>query len=201
MSRIIADAIRLAKSPMKPLRFHQTIARKGYDDGGAAVHTGEPETIPERPETIAAQAKQLAAGKRACVFVARGSKAGHFPAGVHSIPTHDGRIYFNPKMISREQVIELAGSGRLNELLGYVQSKPEAFRRSLEQGVLPQTVVSRDADGIEQDAAVVSPDMAHHQAKIFEDRACGGSTISHEGIEDGVLRDRVSHGGVPEEVY
>ena len=34
MNRTIKDALRLAKSPRKPVRFHHTVARKGYQAGG-----------------------------------------------------------------------------------------------------------------------------------------------------------------------
>ena len=46
MNRTIKDALRLAKSPRKPVRFHHTVARKGYQAGG------HPEDVVEEKEEI-----------------------------------------------------------------------------------------------------------------------------------------------------
>lgn len=199
MSRTIDDALRIAQRKIRPIRFHQTVARRGYENGGAPITTGEPPSVPERPETLAMQMNQLARGKRASVFVARGARPVNIPEGMDVVYTREGSIYFNPDFISREEVIQSAGGGKLNELLGYVQSKPEALEQSLEQGELPSLVVSRDENGIEQDAAAVSPDRVDEQAEIFADRAMGGSTISKEDLFSNVVRDRMADGGVPDE--
>lgn len=199
MDRVIEKALKIAQGKIKPIRFHQTIAQRGYSDGGAALTTGEPMSAPERPQTLALQMQQLANGKRAAVFVAKGSRLGNIPEDMEVINTREGDIYFNPELISEEEVTEAATSGRLNELLDYVQSKPEALEKSLEQGETPRVVVSRDADGIEQDAAAVSPDRVEEQAEIFADRAKGGSTISEEDLNSPVVRDRLAEGGVPDE--
>jgi len=199
MDRVIDKALKIAQGKVRPIRFHQTIAQRGYSEGGAALTTGEPMSAPERPQTLALQMQQLANGKRAAVFVARGSKLGNIPEDMDVINTREGDIYFNPELISEEEVTEAATSGRLNELLDYVQSKPEAIEESLEQGETPRVVVSRDADGIEQDAAAVSPDRVEEQAEIFADRANDGSTISEEDLNSPVVRDRLAEGGVPDE--
>lgn len=199
MDRVIDKALKIAQGKVRPIRFHQTIAQRGYSEGGAALTTGEPMSAPERPQTLALQMQQLANGKRAAVFVAKGSKLGNIPEDMDVINTREGDIYFNPELISGEEVTEAATSGRLNELLDYVQSKPEAIEESLEQGETPRVVVSRDADGIEQDAAAVSPDRVEEQAEIFADRANDGSTISEEDLNSPVVRDRLAEGGVPDE--
>jgi hypothetical protein len=199
MDRVIDKALKIAQGKVRPIRFHQTIAQRGYSEGGAALTTGEPMSAPERPQTLALQMQQLANGKRAAVFVAKGSKLGNIPEDMDVINTREGDIYFNPELISGEEVTEAATSGRLNELLDYVQSKPEAIEESLEQGETPRVVVSRDADGIEQDAAAVSPDRVEEQAEIFADRANDGSTITEEDLNSPVVRDRLAEGGVPDE--
>ena len=198
MDRVIDKALKIAHGKVRPIRFHQIIAQRGYSEGGAALTTGEPMSAPERPQTLALQMQQLANGKRAAVFVARGSKLGNIPEDMDVINTREGDIYFNPELISEEEVTEAATSGRLNELLDYVQSKPEAIEESLEQGETPRVVVSRDADGIEQDAAAVSPDRVEEQAEIFADRANDGSTISEEDLDSPVVRDRLAEGGAPQ---
>lgn len=181
MSRTVNEALKIAQRKVRPI------------DGS----TGEPRTVPEKSETIRMQLRQLANGKRAGVFVARGTKGVTLPEGMRVAQMREGNIIFDPSVISKEEVIDAAQSGRLNELLGYVQSKPEALAQSLELGELPRMVVSRDENGVEQDSAAVSPDRAEEQAAVFADRARGGSTISTEHLNDGVLRDRMAEGGVP----
>lgn len=46
MDQTIKDALRIAKSPHKPVRFHHTVARKGYQVGG------HPEDVVEEKEEI-----------------------------------------------------------------------------------------------------------------------------------------------------
>lgn len=198
MSRTVKDALKIAQRKIRPIRFHETIARRGYAEGGD-ISTGEPMSVPEKPETIGMQLRQLANGKRAGVFVAKGTPGVSLPEKMRVFRTQEGNIIFNPEAISREEIEDAVTSGRLNELLGYVQSKPEALEESLEQGDAPRVVVSRDQNGIEQDAAAVSPDRVEEQANIFEDRAQGGSTISVEDLSSSVVRDRLAEGGVPDE--
>ena len=143
--------------------------------------TGEPLSLPESKETLAMQLKQLADGKRSAVFVAEGSPKVLVPRGMNTIPTHEGRIHFNPKFVSANHVHQAIANGRLSDLLGYVQNKSEALDSSLRSGGMPKFVVSRDANGIEQDAAAVSPDRVHEQAQIFAHRAKPGSMV---GVED-----------------
>lgn len=153
-------------------------SRKG---GSIKPSTGEPLSLPESKETLAMQLKQLADGKRSAVFVAEGSPKVLVPRGMNTIPTHEGRIHFNPKFVSASHVHQAIANGRLSDLLGYVQNKAEAIDNSLRSGGMPKFVVSRDANGVEQDAAAVSPDRVHEQAQIFAHRAKPGSRV---GIED-----------------
>lgn len=143
--------------------------------------TGEPLSLPESKETLTMQLKQLADGKRPAVFVAEGSPKVLVPRGMNTIPTQEGRIHFNPEFMSADHVRQVIANGRLSDLLGYVQNKVEALDNSLRSGNMPKFVVSRDEDGIEQDAAAVSPDRVHEQAQIFAQRAKPGSKV---GIED-----------------
>ena len=46
MDQTIKDALRIAKSPRKPVRFHHTVARKGYEAGG------HPEDVVEEKEEV-----------------------------------------------------------------------------------------------------------------------------------------------------
>lgn len=143
--------------------------------------TGEPLSLPESKETLTMQLKQLADGKRPAVFVAEGSPKVLVPRGMNTIPTQEGRIHFNPEFMTADHVRQAIANGRLNDLLGYVQNKVEALDNSLRSGEMPKFVVSRDENGIEQDAAAVSPDRVHEQAQIFAQRAKPGSKV---GIED-----------------
>ena len=158
--------------------------------------TGEPLSLPESKETLAMQLKQLADGKRSAVFVAEGSPKVFVPRGMNTIPTQEGRIHFNPKFMTADHVRQAVANGRLNDLLGYVQNKTEALDNSLRSGEMPKFVVSRDEDGIEQDAAAVSPDRVHEQAQIFAQRAKPGSKV---GIEDSfktiASREKAFNGG------
>lgn len=69
----IRNALRLAKRKKKPVRFHHTIAREGYEDGGPAqpgddssrfvqeqLHSGEPQLPQSDPEGGMRTAKRLA---------------------------------------------------------------------------------------------------------------------------------------------
>lgn len=197
MNRTIKEALKLAQ---RPLRSHHKIARSLYATDGAVVSTGEPSSLPEKPQTISMQLRQLADGKRAGVFVANGAKHVSAPKGVSVVPIKEGHIFFNPEVISKSDVLSLTKNGRINEVLGYVQSKKEAFSDAFANGRWPVGVVSRDKNGIEQDSAIVGPGKEKAQAQVFADRAKNGSTVGLEEMED-VVADRMgfADGGVPEE--
>jgi len=184
MNRTIKDALNLAQRIKTPIRYHQTIARRGYATDGSVetpLTTGEPETVPERPETLGLQLQQLVQGKRSAVFVSNASPNVVVPPKMKVVQTREGQIFFNPKKIDQDKVVSAVRNGELNKLLDYVQPKGEAQQQSFAQGVRPNAVVSRNGDGVEQDAAIVSPGNEEEQAQIFADRAEPGSTV---GVED-----------------
>jgi hypothetical protein len=53
MNDAVRDALRIAKRPVKPVRFHHTVARKGYAEGGDPHAEGEVTFAPPQQQETA----------------------------------------------------------------------------------------------------------------------------------------------------
>lgn len=155
-----------------------------------APSSGGQPTVPEKPVTLDMQIEQLTAGKRDAMLVPLGNPAQvPTPPGMERIETSEGAVIYNPNRLGKEAVLSAAIDGRIGDLTGYVQTKTEA-------GPGAATVVSRNAQGVEQDAALVSPDRVAEQAAVFAGRAQPGSTVGVEPTEQ-VIADRLGETQAP----
>lgn len=127
-----------------------------------------PAFVPETPETLAAQMDALKAGRRAVVEVTPDlyrnvDEKVVVPGPMRSFRTPDGgRIIYDPKLVSREEVIRRMDDGTLGELMGHVETQAAGGNGAT--GI----VVAKDAEGREiQSSYVSSPETAAAQAEAF----------------------------------
>ncbi|HLL73586.1 MAG TPA: M15 family metallopeptidase [Pyrinomonadaceae bacterium] len=124
-----------------------------------------PESIPETPETLAAQVEAMRAGRRPVVVVTPDalrdvSQKVIVPKGMRSFGTPEGgRIIYNPALVDRDDVVRRMDDGTLGELLGHVEPK---------SGATTHAVVARDArTGGEVQSSAVSPENVDAQVEEF----------------------------------
>lgn len=118
-----------------------------------ATETKVAPTVPELPETVAAQLQMLQEGKRDVVMITEGEKAGiggfapTLPAPIKSysmLVTPIGRFIYNPQRTNRGEIQELIDQDRIGDILGYgIPRKPKP-------GTEIGAVVVRDANGLEK---------------------------------------------------
>ena len=118
------------------------------------------ETIPETQDTLNAQMQSMIEGRKPAVLIPNETELPEIPDGFESTATPIG-IVIHPKSISSNEVIEKAATGGEHELLGYVEPKPQPGEKYV-------TVAAQDVNDKEIQTAIVSPERAEDQAKIFE---------------------------------
>jgi hypothetical protein len=114
----------------------------------SSARSAEAPTIPEKPDTVDAQMKQLEAGKRRVVMIPQGTK---MPSG---IPKHlhvlrvpkAGNFIFDHKAIAPREIRRAAKFNRLPEILGAADGGMGAPDKTELQS--PVAVVGKDRDGI-----------------------------------------------------
>jgi hypothetical protein len=139
-------------------------------------------TVPEAPETIAAQLEALREGRgnRRAVLISSGeqmpaTKGALESQGLAVTETDVGTFIHSPRAVSRKQVRQLARDRRHHELLGIVERKSESTT---------ETVVARDPEtGTELQAAVVGPENVPAQADELQAQFPGAS-VNVEAAND-----------------
>jgi hypothetical protein len=122
-----------------------------------ATEKRKEKTVPERPETLAAQARWLSERKRNAVLVTPGEVLPEFPLWVELAMTEYGLLAWNPEAWTRKDILELVRAGLMGVVLGYgIDRKPEGCDR---------VVVVRGSDGLEKQAVVTD---AKHEARVVE---------------------------------
>jgi hypothetical protein len=123
-------------------------------------------SVPERPETLAAQMAWLAEGKRKAVLVPPGSPLPVIPDGVRAHPTRAGLFLYAPAAVSEAEVDAAVAEDRIGDLLGYcIPAKPSRPTA---------VVVVRGRNGEEKQAVVT--DKAHLRRVKLSARALAGVT-------------------------
>ena len=158
-------------------------------DGGVA--NADP-TIPETPQTLIAQRRQLINGHRKAHMYPHGTPELPVPDGHHRVVTKSGVFHFNPHKIDADTIHRASEDGRENEVLdlGPV-SKHEVMHR-LRGGEIPVAVVERSHDGTEVRAAAGTHTTAHRQRDAMEKTKSPGHTVSIEDPRH-VISHRLMH--------
>lgn len=157
-----------------------------YPEGGV---TGEV-TVPETPESLQDQQEKLVAGDIPAMLFpwtqkpARGVQGRTqelaLPEGFDRVTTREGIIHFDPKVYKRQAIITAVDNGRINDILGYVQSKPEVAMAEAAGDGPARAIVERGPNGEERGAALVSPSQEAAQVEMFRRRQSPDSTIVRE---------------------
>jgi hypothetical protein len=106
-------------------------------------------TVPERAETLEAQARWLAEKKRGAVLVTPGSVLPHFPLWTEFVQSEYGLIAYNPEQWRKGDLLELVKRGELGLVLGYgIGRKPTDVNGAVAASAMVVTV--RGADGLEK---------------------------------------------------
>jgi broad specificity phosphatase PhoE len=104
-------------------------------------------TIPESPDTLKIQLRQLAEGNRRAVMIPKGTPLPKRPAGMKSYQDADGNVFiFNPKLTSQPEIDRAAAENRLPDILGPADGGmgvPDKTELRSE----PVAVVAKDANG------------------------------------------------------
>jgi len=120
---------------------------KVYDGSGKVIYDASTATIPEKPETIAAQIAMINEGKRNVVQITEGEVVPEIPAvfGLKKLPVPgNGTFIYNPKVITPSRIKMAVEKGTIGELLGYgIPAKPAP-------GTEIGAVVVRAPDGTEK---------------------------------------------------
>ncbi len=164
-----------------------------YADGGA-IEDGEADrapTVPETHETLSAQQNQLIRGNRRVQMFPSGTPELPLPSGMARAETPFDIFHYNPSRISEEQIVNMAKSGRENELLDLGPFNKTDIINRARAGEKPVAVVERDHRGREVKTAAGTEKTAQQQMAIFAKTRTPGNVI---GVEDPrkVLSERIS---------
>ncbi|MBC7933180.1 MAG: hypothetical protein H7Z38_21665 [Rubrivivax sp.] len=151
------------------------------------VAAGDVPPVPEKPETLRAQLNALIEGKRAVVHVTPGERV-VVPNGFKSFKDFEGgRIIYDPRQVTHDEVVAAMDNGTLGELMGHVTPKAEA------DGVV---VAARDArTGTELQASYANPETAGAQADAFASQYPGARVeVGGADLEGRLLAERQAVG-------
>lgn len=140
----------------------------------ASAKSAEGPTIPELPDTVEAQMKQLEAGKRRVVMIPQGTKMpGGIPKHLHVLRVpRAGNFIFDHKAIAPREIRRAAKFNRLPEILGAADGGMGAPDKTELQSPAV-AVVGKDADGIVTQGSLTDathlPDTISQTSKLASD--------------------------------
>lgn len=151
----------------------EPVAAKLRDDAG--------QTVPEAPETLAAQMEQMAAGRRrAVLFPKGGEKPPAVPEGMKRVVTRDGTFIYDPEQLKPKQIYDASKAGRLNEVLDLGEFSKADLVPKLQAGEQPLAVTERTPAGVEVKAAAGTESTAPSQLASLEAAKTPGNVIAVE---------------------
>jgi hypothetical protein len=146
-------------------------------------------TLPEKPESLTAQLRLVADGRKPAMLVPKGTadsvQTEAKEAGLRAAVTVAGTFYYNPDRVTRIELRRAALQNRVGEVLGYgIAGKPDA-----EDAIGVVTV--RDPQGMEKFAVATDeknlPKVARAAAKVTD----AADTVELEAVAE-ILRRRVT---------
>jgi hypothetical protein len=124
--------------------------------------------IPEALETVLSQIKWLIEGKRKAVYLPNDSAVVQLPHGMQLFNTSEGKFYYNPKLISMEEIEDAVRSLRIGFVLGYGIGQKPAYKSVI------GAVVIRDSNGLEKQSVLTDRDQlskVYEAAKLMKDES------------------------------
>lgn len=140
--------------------------------------------VPEAPQSIVEQLKQIGTGGRKAVMLPDGTKPpAQLPEGLSKVKTKRGVFIYDPKLVNQSQIVKLSGLGRENELLGLGPvSKPQAVADAA-AGATPLAVIERTPAGTEVKAAAGTTATLPEQRAALEASKTPGNVVAVEAPE------------------
>ncbi len=176
-----------------------TVTEPAAQDGAEAAGDTLP-TVPEAPETLAAQSQALVdrGNKRKAVYIPQETmaelNADDIPQGknVFSVVLpNGGMLFWNYSKIGlgKKDVLKLYKDGNLGQLLGLGPFTKADVAESVARGNPEQTIVERTADGTPVKEVASTPELQDQQIAALEGEKGEGNTLTIEPV-DQVLKGR-----------
>jgi hypothetical protein len=184
---------------LKSKQGETALTEKSNEGETAQTELNNP--VPEDPETLKLQQEKLVAGEVEAMLFTPGTEELAVPEGFARYDPKDikdpelrekaeklGIFHYDPSLLPTKAIDQAIRNDRVNELLGYNQSKEEVVAKQ-QQGVPPAAVVERAPDGTEVRGAIASADQVRDQANRFQQQATPGNTVGVENV-DSVVQAR-----------
>lgn len=152
----------------------------GVPEDGGVANMGP--TIPETPETLALQQRQLLSGHRRAQMFPHGTPELPLPDGADRVEADNGVFHFDPRRISRDDILGAVQGGRENELLDLGSFNKNDILARVRAGEAPVAIVERDQNGVEVRAAIGTDRTARQQLAEMEGTASPGHTVRVEDV-------------------
>ena len=186
------NGITVSDSPVDPAQALALGGKQAVSPAqpGATEQSSETnETVPETPQTLQDQQDKLVNGEIPAMLFTPGTEELAVPEGfdrydpstiedpeLRAKAEKIGVLHFDPTQLNLGKIDDAIRNDRINEILGYVQSKEEVAQKE-QQGVPPVAVVESAPDGTERRAAATSMDRANEQAAKFQKEASPDSVV------------------------
>jgi hypothetical protein len=148
--------------------------------------------VPEAPQSLPEQLKQIGTGSRKAVMVPKGTvvPATNVPTGMKRTNTPRGSFIYDPKLTNPTEIRKLSAAGRENELLGLGPvPKPQAVADAA-AGATPVAITERTPQGTEVKAAAGTTATLPEQRASLEAQKTPGNVVVVETPEQ-VLKARI----------
>jgi hypothetical protein len=146
--------------------------------GGVAP--AEQITLPETPETLKLQQRQLLSGHRRVQMFPRGTPELPLPRGMSRINHPNGTFHYDPRRIDGSDVHRLSTEGRENDMLDLGPYSKDDVLKRLRGGEVPVAVVERHPDGTEVRAAIGTHTTADRQMAAMNRTKSPGHIVRTE---------------------
>lgn len=155
--------------------------------GGVAPPEG-PSTIPETPETLKLQQRQLLNGHRRVQMFPRGTPELPLPRGMNRTEHANGSFHYDPRRINEHDIHRLSSAGRENDMLDLGPYSKDDVLKRMQGGEVPVAVVERHPDGTEARAAIGTHTTADRQMAAMNRSKSPGHIVR---VED--PRETIGH--------
>lgn len=146
-------------------------------------------TIPETPETLAIQRRELQDGTRH-VMVYKGGVGPKPPRGFNEAFIHRDTYHYNPEVHSAHSLRAAVDNGTIGQHLRLGETSKSDVEADVAEGHTPMAIVERTPEGHEVRAAAGTRKTAKDQFDHFVGSKSKGNTVRLEQPAD-VIRKRL----------